>query len=450
MDDPHVRLLVDISMFMPAVPESYLERLAGRRCAGGIHRHAAAPVARPSDRGPIVDLLRSGGVPASVHTLYMDMLVRFGRSEASAIADVLPWIGAFHLKFWDLDDSDDRVSGPIRDLGALLRGSGFSGTLCSEWGGHEWLDDDPTQMTRDHLALARRALNGENDDPSERADPVRTYDDRARQRTPQLPAAQPVADDPVEDTGRFKVRVVEDPRGLGAEIIDKYDVVIVVFEGRDGYFEKAVGFGRNGCGAPALRARRRQGHRVVPRLGGAGGLLGVPGGVQRHARREAQRVRDGARPRPWGEALLQTAEPRHPITEGINATWTVTGDDILTGVQLYEGAQVLLTTFDDLEAYEKAPVWPMSHYPVVIPEGGIAELPGMNTDQPIAWINEYGAGRSFTITIGHDIDTFRRIEFIRMFPRGVEWAATGEVALEGPDRRGERRFLPWPYYNHEG
>ena len=50
----------------------------------------------------------------------------------------------------------------------------------------------------------------------------------------------------------------------------------------------------------------------------------------------------------------------------------------------------------------------------------------------------------------HDIDTFRRIEFIRMFPRGVEWAASGGVTLQGPDRRGERRFLPWPYYNHEG
>jgi Uncharacterized protein conserved in bacteria len=128
----------------------------------------------------------------------------------------------------------------------------------------------------------------------------------------------------------------------------------------------------------------------------------------------------------------------------------VTGDDILTGVQLYDGAEVLLTVFDDLESYEKAPAWPMSHYPVAIPPGGIAALPGMNTHQPLAWINEYGAGRSFTITIGHDIDTFRRVEFIRMFPRGVEWAATGEVTLNGPDRRGERRFLPWPYYNREG
>jgi hypothetical protein len=102
--------------------------------------------------GAILDLLRAGRVPASVHTLYMDMLVRFGRSHASVITEVLPWVGAFHLKFWDLDDSDDRVSGPIRDLGAVLRGTGFSGTLCSEWGGHEWLDDDPTEITRDHLS----------------------------------------------------------------------------------------------------------------------------------------------------------------------------------------------------------------------------------------------------------------------------------------------------------
>ena len=80
----------------------------------------------------------------------------------------------------------------------------------------------------------------------------------------------------LEDTGRFRVRVVEDPRGLGAEIIDKYDVVIVVFEGRDGYLRQGRRVrGRDGCRAPALRARRRQGHRVVPRVGRAGGLAGV-------------------------------------------------------------------------------------------------------------------------------------------------------------------------------
>jgi len=254
----------------------------------------------------------------------------------------------------------------------------------------------------------------------------------------------------LEDTGRFRVRVIEDPRGLGAEIIDKYDVIIVVFEGRDGYHDRAVGFGPE-TDAALLRFVHDRGKGIVWFHGSAvqEDDWGYPEeyNVMRGAKLS---VPTGIRPRPWGEALLRTTESRHAITDGITETWTVTGDDILVGVELYEGAQVLLTTFDDLESYEKAPVWPMSHYPVAIPAEGIAALPGMNTDQPIAWINDYGSGRSFTITIGHDIDTFRRIEFIRMFPRGVEWAATGEVSLEGPDRRGDRRFLPWPYYNREG
>ena len=254
----------------------------------------------------------------------------------------------------------------------------------------------------------------------------------------------------LEDTGRFRVRVVEDPRGIGSEIIDKYDVLIVVFEGRDGFFDKGVGFGPV-TDAAILKFVHDDGKGIVWFHGSAAQEpdWGYPPEYD-EMRGSTMTVATGLRPRPWGEALLHTTEPRHPITEGISATWTVTGDDILTGVQTADSAQVLITVFDDLEAYENAPVWPMSHYPVAIPPEGIAGLPGVNTHQPIAWINEYGAGRSFTITIGHDIDTFRRIEFIRMFPRGVEWAATGEVALQGPDRRGERRFNPWPYYNREG
>ncbi len=161
LDDPHVRLLVDISMLMPAVPESYLAQLEAGGVPADLIRVLRDEWRDPATVGAIVGLLRSGGVPASVHTLYMDLLVRFGRSDVSVIADVLPWVGAFHLKFWDLDDADGRVSAPIRDLGALLRETDFAGTLCSEWGGHEWLDDDAMTMTRDHLALARRALIGE-------------------------------------------------------------------------------------------------------------------------------------------------------------------------------------------------------------------------------------------------------------------------------------------------
>ncbi|MGL4255278.1 MAG: restriction endonuclease subunit R [Microbacterium sp.] len=158
IDSPHVRLLVDISMLMPALPVTYLEQLD----AAGLPRHLMRALHEDwkdsSTTAIVVDTLRSGAVPPHIHTLFMNLLVRFGRSDVAELEPVLPLLAAAHLKFWDLDDSDGRVSEPIRDLAAALRRSGFSGTLCSEWGGQEWLDDDPLETTRAHLAIARGAL----------------------------------------------------------------------------------------------------------------------------------------------------------------------------------------------------------------------------------------------------------------------------------------------------
>ncbi|HEX5857780.1 MAG TPA: restriction endonuclease subunit R [Microbacterium sp.] len=158
LDDRRVRLLVDISMLMPALPVTYLARLRAAGVPMGLVQRLTDGWRDPATAAAVIDLLRSGAVPPGIHTLYMNMLIRFGRSDAADLRGVLPLVGAFHLKFWDLHDVDGRVSNPIRDLGAELTGTGFAGSLCSEWGGHEWLDDDPADMTRRHLALARTAL----------------------------------------------------------------------------------------------------------------------------------------------------------------------------------------------------------------------------------------------------------------------------------------------------
>ncbi|BCW72891.1 restriction endonuclease subunit R [Arthrobacter sp. NicSoilB8] len=156
--DDHVRVLVDISMLMPALPVTYLEEL--RR--GGVPAELLVRLENdwrdPATLDSVTALLRSGKVPPRIHTLFMNLLIRFGRSDAADLQSIIPLVGGFHLKFWDLDDDGGRVSQPLRDLGSLLAGNGFRGTLTSEWGGHEWLQDDPTEITRRHLALAGAAL----------------------------------------------------------------------------------------------------------------------------------------------------------------------------------------------------------------------------------------------------------------------------------------------------
>lgn len=163
LDDPHVRLLVDASMFMPALPVTYVERLRDGGLPADLCDRLASQWRDPGTLDAVVQHLRSGAVPPAIHTLYMNLLVRFGRSDAADLREVFPFVGAVHLKFWDLDDDGGRISHPLRDLAAELARAGFTGTLTSEWGGHEWLDDDPADVTRRHLDLARTALTTTHD-----------------------------------------------------------------------------------------------------------------------------------------------------------------------------------------------------------------------------------------------------------------------------------------------
>lgn len=68
--------------------------------------------------------------------------------------------------------------------------------------------------------------------------------------------------------------------------------------------------------------------------------------------------------------------------------------------------------------------------------------------QPVIWKNYYGEGRVFGCSIGHGIDTYRRLNYVTILVRGAEWAATGKVTLEKPKRTGDNRFNEWPYYHN--
>ncbi|MBF4460855.1 restriction endonuclease subunit R [Pseudoclavibacter sp. VKM Ac-2867] len=160
MDDTSIRLLLDISMLMPSLPPSYLARLR----AGGVDASLVDALEHdwrsPATLDAVQASLRGGTVPPQVHTLFMNLVIRFGRSDARELREILPLVGGVHLKFWDLDDTGGRISNPIREISAELAAVGFTGTLCSEWGGHEWIDSlTPEQATRSHLALAREAIS---------------------------------------------------------------------------------------------------------------------------------------------------------------------------------------------------------------------------------------------------------------------------------------------------
>ena len=79
--------------------------------------------------------------------------------------------------------------------------------------------------------------------------------------------------------------------------------------------------------------------------------------------------------------------------------------------------KVLATAYDDHSLY-----------------GGKARqpIPGAGIHQPILWTTEYGQGRVFVTTLGHDGANVSQPAFGVTFARGAEWAAKGVVTLPIP------------------
>lgn len=81
---------------------------------------------------------------------------RFGCSQVSEWSEFLGETTSVHLKYWDLEDDGARISTPTREIRAALQDSGYSGFVCSEWGGHDWLEAETASafaMTRGHREL---------------------------------------------------------------------------------------------------------------------------------------------------------------------------------------------------------------------------------------------------------------------------------------------------------
>ena len=89
---------------------------------------------------------------------------------------------------------------------------------------------------------------------------------------------------------------------------------------------------------------------------------------------------------------------------------------------------VLATAHDSAAAYDPkltGPKYPAAAY---TPEK-LKAMKGIDADHPQVWTADYGKGRVFSITLGHDEVSLHFQPLQTLILRGTEWAATGKVTL---------------------
>ncbi len=100
----------------------------------------------------------------------------------------------------------------------------------------------------------------------------------------------------------------------------------------------------------------------------------------------------------------------HPITKGMPSNWMTSKDECYAKLRGPAENMTILATGKDMSG--KAPT---------------------DRHEPMLMVLEYGKGRVFHTTLGHDDYSIESVGFIVSFLRGTEWAATGKVSIPIPD-----------------
>ncbi|MGB0744438.1 MAG: ThuA domain-containing protein, partial [Opitutales bacterium] len=100
----------------------------------------------------------------------------------------------------------------------------------------------------------------------------------------------------------------------------------------------------------------------------------------------------------------------HPITKGMPEVWMKSPDECYANLRGPAEQLTVLSTGKDL-----------------------SKQAASNKHEPMLMVIEYGKGRCFHTTLGHDVPGLEGVGFITSFVRGTEWAATGRVTLPIPD-----------------
>ncbi|MDB6121662.1 MAG: Trehalose utilization [Pedosphaera sp.] len=110
---------------------------------------------------------------------------------------------------------------------------------------------------------------------------------------------------------------------------------------------------------------------------------------------------------PYQAFATEKLNPRSPITRNFPDDWKTPGDELYQTIELIEGSQPLLR----------------------------AKSPHDGREHTVCWTQNYGKGRVFATTLGHDFKTAESKDYLRLLSSGLLWTCD-KLGEDGQPKAG--------------
>jgi type 1 glutamine amidotransferase len=262
---------------------------------------------------------------------------------------------------------------------------------------------------------------------SPRAIPVMLLDGESAGRYHDWPRVTPVLKTMLDETGLFNVTVVTAPATTGELTgfdprFENYRAVVMNYDAPQERWPAALkaAFERymtDGGGLVAVHGADNAfaGWPAFNEMIGVGGWRGRRENAGPYWFYRDGKLASDTSPGPAGSHgrrspfLVTVRDATHPIMRGLPPTWMHQGDELYAHLRgPGKNMTVLATAYSD----------PANR--------------GSGRDEPQLMALQYGKGRVFHTTMGHDIVALSSVDFVVTLQRGTEWAATGKVTQKVP------------------
>lgn len=205
----------------------------------------------------------------------------------------------------------------------------------------------------------------------------------------------------LEESGRFEVRINEEPRGLTEEVLRGYHVLLLDYSN----YTPSLAPGWSRQAQEAYLKFLRSGGGVVAYHAACGSFREWEEYKKTLGIEDYTNIGHG----PYHTFTVEIEDREHPITRGLGPRFEQWGE-IYNGLRLRPEARVLAWAYDD---------------PQNCAAGG--RSCGSGKRESVLWTSDYHGGRVFVTVLGHDEKSISTREFRVILLRGVVWAATGGV-----------------------